>query len=415
MDQFDARLSRVLQADAERAVIPIDPVAIAVRAMATGRQQRRRRSWLIPVLAVVLLGASLLGGALLAGRVPVVPQPSPVQATPDPSTLAIVLRRVSGVDGTVDVIGVAVDGTQRVLRTLDPDDLRIDGTLSTFGAVSPQGDLAVAFAAARPQAGDRYVLVSLAEPDRVPVVVAHSGAISGSWSSTGWFAAISPEGGPGWSVDVTDPAGRTSRMGPLDLPGGGPELVWAADGSGLLVRVQGVGRHGIAPVDGGPVTTTIPHLAFRGPRFVAAGGRVLLACLDCPNGPAIRVVPPGGDAAAPDWLPSPAPIEGTPVDASFASDDTSLWILFRQPAALVLARVPEPGRVEMIATIPINPATEFASLEALAADDSLISIGHSLADGRDSRRTIVRPATGLMTSISDPILGFVSWPLDQDD
>jgi hypothetical protein len=266
MDTFEVRLAGVLRADAERAVVPIDAAAIADAAVHGQTRRIRRRPWLLPAVAALLVAGSLIGGALLVGSGPdrqtsVVP-PGPV----DPAPLAIVLRRTSGPEGDVAVVGLTPSGPERLLRTLDSDEGLDRLTYSTFGHVSPRGDLAVSVAAGQDVRPGGYALLSLADPDLAPVVMDAGQIIGGRWSPTGRFGAMAPGAGVDWQIDVVDPGAETRRIGPLDLPGGGPEIVWAADGSGLLVRVEATGGHGIAPVDGGPVQSTIPHLSFSGAR-----------------------------------------------------------------------------------------------------------------------------------------------------
>jgi hypothetical protein len=162
----------------------------------------------------------------------------------------------------------------------------------------------------------------------------------------------------------------------------------------------------------GRVQSTIPHLSFAGARYVAAGGRELLACLDCPSGPELRIRQPGVVAATtPDWLPDALTAWGVPVDVSFASDDVSLWILFRQPSAAVLARASGRGRLELVASVPIDPDTTYAFLGRLAADDSLLTISLMWVDPDAVATIVIDPATGGAVTTSDTVVGVVTDPV----
>lgn len=426
MDPFELRLAGVLRADAERAVIAIDAVAIADEAMrAPARPRGHRRTWLLPALAAALLAASMLGGTLLLGSAPDRADSGPVPLTPGDGTAAILLRLAPEPWGSVEVVALRSSGGEQVLRTLTPADLTDGGWFSPLGAVSEHGALAV-------QVGrNRFALLSLTDVDRPFVTMPYQPVIGGRWSPTDLFATVSTTAGF-WMMQAVDLDGAVREFGPIGLPGGGPEIIWAADGSGLLTPTEegrspsGIPyrRYAIARVDGAPTLPGVPELSFgSGRRYVAAGGRTLDVCVsDCGQRltPSVWVSEPnddggfGGGEVAPD--PPDAP--GALVDASFAADDRSIWMLFDRTRSgardVVLARQLELGGLTIVATAPIDPATTHIWFDGFAADDSRIGIGHWITGADDRTVTIVDPATGRALTTRDTVIGYVTDPEPSD-
>ena len=107
------------------------------------------------------------------------------------------------------------------------------------------------------------MLVDLRDPARRPQFVQYTQVIGGSWSGTGWFATVTPGTHSGFSIDIVDAnAGTTGTLGgAIRLPGGGPDLIWAADGSGLLAnepRDSDQIKFGIQPRDGSGFPSRCP-------------------------------------------------------------------------------------------------------------------------------------------------------------
>lgn len=417
MDPFELRLATVLRADAERAVIDIDAVAIADEAMRAPGLRGRRRSWLLPAVVAALLGASLLGGALLSGSAPDRAEIGPLPMTPGDGTMAVLLRLAAEPWGSVEVVGLRPGGAEQVLRTLTPFDLPDGGWFSPTGHVSERGALAVHVGR------NKFALMSLVRPERPMVTIAYQPVIGGRWSPTDLFATISTAPGT-WSIRAVGLDGTAREFGPIRLPGGGPDIVWAADGSGILTVLESgtsasglpFHRYAIAPIDDGPNLPDVPDLSFGwGRRYVAEGGRTLDVCTDrCSlrSTPSIWVSEPndrggfGGGEVLPDDVP------GTLVDASFAAGDGSIWMLFDRTTDgvrdVVLGRLPESGSLSIVATISVDPATEHVWFDAFAADDSLIGVGHWVTGGDDRVVTIVDPATGRSVTTGDTVIGYLT-------
>ena len=79
---------------------------------------------------------------------------------------------------------------------------------------------------------------------------ANLGGIGPSWGPTGLVAASL--GGNGDGVVVADPKTHTTRIVSMrgGLVGGGPYIVWSADGSGIVGSTES-GAYDVVPVDGG--------------------------------------------------------------------------------------------------------------------------------------------------------------------
>lgn len=110
-DPFEVRLAAVLRDDAQRAVVRVDVVDLATRAMATGPRPKARRWFLLPVVALLLLGAGIVAGRLIPTNDP--PRfPEGFQPTGAMSTARVDAAAATLADGRVLVVG----GWQR-LRT----------------------------------------------------------------------------------------------------------------------------------------------------------------------------------------------------------------------------------------------------------------------------------------------------------
>ena len=233
-------------------------------------------------MLVVALAATVayVGSRLLAPHLP-----------GDPAPRGAIFLRASGdaSEGDVDIVAVAPDGQERVVRRLDSSTLE-SGVFATYGSVSQDGWVAVGSSlglAPRGVGAQQWALVDLARPDRGPTFVPYQPVIGGAWGPNGLFATTRPESGPLGSIQVVDAATGSiiSRLN-LHLPGGGPDLIWAADGSGLVhvSELSGSEEYVIARLDGGPATGSIPRLAPRlGAQWLAPGGATLAVCTagDC--------------------------------------------------------------------------------------------------------------------------------------
>jgi hypothetical protein len=183
-------------------------------------------------------------------------------------------------------------------------------------------------------------------------------------------------------------------------------------------------RYGIAQTDdGGTVLTGVPKLSFTlGSRYVAIGGRTLTTCVEAcgkfstPSVWVSRLDPGSGGLGGGEWIVDPAALPGTLVEASFASDDTTVWMLFDRAdgdrRSAVLAKAHEDGRLDMVASVDIDPRTTYLWFQGFAPDDSLIGIGHWITGDDDLEVTILDPATGASTVTRDTVIGFVTGPLE---
>lgn len=249
---FESLLTGQLRAYAESGVRPIDRFAIAEETIAGGRTMPRwRRGWgvasmrgnrvLIPLLVGLLL-AALAGGAFLVG--------SRLQApkTLQDTGVSIFVRRDDGPEPGVSIVAVRTDGSEVLVRKVPDSIVPRSGRLYEWGTVSGSGWLALAMDAN----GWPMVLIDLGDEQAKPWVIeeANTGGIGPRWGPSGLVAADA--GGNGSSVVIADPTAHTTRIVSMrgGLVGGGPSIVWTADGSGI-VGATGSGTYDTVPLDGG--------------------------------------------------------------------------------------------------------------------------------------------------------------------
>ena len=123
------------------------------------------------------------------------------------------------------------------------------GKLWEWGTVSESGWLAIG------SEKDPWpmILIDLRREDSTPWVVseANTGGIGPRWGPTGLVAADS--GGNGSSVVIADPDSHSTRIISIGgLIGGGPSIVWAADGTGIVGSTGGT--YHVKPIDGGSLS-----------------------------------------------------------------------------------------------------------------------------------------------------------------
>jgi hypothetical protein len=178
------------------------------------------------------------------------------------------------------------------------------------------------------------------------------------------------------SIDVVDPrTGATTGLGTLSLFGGGPSIVWASDGSGILD-----GR-GIRPLTGGidiPVDPTARFLDRR----VGAGGATVQVCAAtdlgdvCPKGLAIRVFSLSGDAV--EWYTARTNPNDEPANAIFAADGRSLLVTFlrrtSQGRQAVVVRMDAPDHKVELGAVGIAADGWNPSIGAVDPDDTAFPI-----------------------------------------
>jgi hypothetical protein len=372
---FEAALAGQLRQYAEAGVRPIDGFAIAEATIAAGARQPRLafvfggRAAALALLALLLL--AMVGALLLLaiGR-----QPAPLVG---PGYAAIVLRpNADAPDADIDVIAVQPDGQERVVRRLSAALLPDDRVLETFGSVSQDGWVAVGTHVG-PDDSPAWALVDLIDPARTPRLVPYQPVIGGAWGPNGLFATTEPGVTDGFRITVVEAGtGVTTSLGPLNLPGGGPDIIWAADGSGVVVRVdEGSDQNtfAIARVDGGSSEPGVPRLAPRlMNRYIAPGGTALQL-------PIRTVQTRDAQGNAIDWYAdelAPASL----LDASFSADGRSIWMLFDRldgPSHVaVIARASAPRDVQVVRTVELGSGVSTMWFSGLAPDDSSIAIGY---------------------------------------
>lgn len=429
---FESLLSRQLRAYAETGVRPVDRYAIAEATIASGARGGLRRrlgdvrtGWRArPALAMLaLLALLVIAGAMLilAGGKPREPLP-PVQGYE-----SIFLRASSDLPSQgVDIVALRPDRLERLIKHLGPWTGPADQSFLPSGSLSQDGWVAVNEPTA--VGTDTWALMDLAHPGRDALMVRAQAGVSGAWSPNGLFASLIPDHRDCCVAQVTDPrAGVTTPLGGVALPGGGPEFMWAADGSGILTGY--FDAFAIKPAVGGPSIPGVPKLAPQRARWVAPGGATFDGCSSWCGGDAQgRVWVRDSNGSRVQWYSGElAPARA--VDASFAADGRSIWLLLDRTDGAdhvaVLARLEAPGQARVVATADLGPGVAALWFEGFAADDSSIAIRHWLGkigddttSGQvtDGPTTIIDTHSGTTIAHGDRFIGFVpasvaeAWP-----
>jgi hypothetical protein len=317
----------------------------------------------------------------------------------------------------VDVGVESPDGDSRLVRHVNNSELPDGWTLSSYGTVSSTGWLALS---AQSTGAFGWVFVDLLSADRPPRLV--SGITDGGrWGPTDLFALSLNGGRPA----VIDPmTGEVTEIPNAKLPGGHPDIIWSADGAGLLAS-EGGSFGGISevdgssniqprtwrltPLDGSADQPGVPALDPYGTtRYVTEGGSwltigacgsVLDMCL--PNGQLMdgtlqnRVVVADAAGNSTTWYDDDLP-GARLMQSDFSFDGSSIWLLLERTGAsgaeLVLARVATPRELQIIATVPIAEPPPDVTLEGggfqvsffasmwLSPDDELVRISASRTD-----------------------------------
>ena len=371
---------------------------------------------LVALLALALVGSALLVGSFLA-KPPMLPRSG---------YDAIFLRAASDAPGAdVDIFAVRPDGAERLVKRLTASLLSDGRDFSIYGSVSQDGWIAVATQVGSTRGSDAWALIDLADPTRVPRLVPYQPVIGGAWGPRGLFAT--EDLGSLGTIEVVDAATGTKRTLPgLHLPGGGPDIIWAADGSGLLVvgpnDTADLRDYAIVQIDGSRAIAGVPALAPRlQSRWVAPGGLTLDACetgtscLDAAPGGTASISGPGGVR---EWYAgelAPARL----LDASFSADGRSIWLLLDRVAGTkhvaVVAHADSPGAVKVVGTADLGEDVALMWFRGFAPDDSAIAIGHwtgTLGGQTSVAPVTVMPMPGTKSSAhSGNLIGFVPAPV----
>jgi hypothetical protein len=264
---FEAGLARDLVALADGEIRPFDVRSITER---TVGQRRARplgipsipRRWALPLL-LALLGAALAAG-LIAGQVV-----RPVRAD---TFHGVLIRgagdRSGGSDtASVDVVLADPDGSERIVRRIHAPHIGADvSSIQSAGAVSPSGWL-ILYPGRQVRLGTDGALtwavafVDLTDPTKPPLLVPGHGAMGPRFGPDG-LVGIPAEDGTVRVLDLDRPDEPERRIDGVAYVGGGPEIVWAADGSGFLAQDR-AGVWGVRPLDGGPFRPGFPRTASR--------------------------------------------------------------------------------------------------------------------------------------------------------
>jgi hypothetical protein len=187
-----------------------------------------------------------------------------------------------------------------------------------------------------------------------------------------------------WSaITIVDPrTGHTTPLGSVLLFGGGPSIVWAADGSGILDG----GR--LRPADGSPDVQIPAGLSFTDPR-VGAGGVTVEICdptIDgrCTgaSGPTVRVLDLASRATR--WYDD-ADTTIMPTDATFAADGTSVLVMFERTEGsrrtAIVGRLTGPGRgYQVLATYVLPDGGYHPAFGWVSPDDELFALNWWVGD-----------------------------------
>ena len=148
----------------------------------------------------------------------------------------------------MSLVAVRPDGGERLLRHLSDSEVAAGGPLSEWGNVSESGWIALGI--------DKFggpwpmILVDLRDTESEPWVIdeASLGGIDPRWGPNGQVAAMIDFE----SLVLADPEAHTTSVMSMQgygLVGGGPSIVWTADGRGI-VGSTGTGAYEVVPIDG---------------------------------------------------------------------------------------------------------------------------------------------------------------------
>ncbi|MEO7664664.1 MAG: hypothetical protein ABIV26_06015 [Candidatus Limnocylindrales bacterium] len=398
----------------------------------------------LAIIAVVLVGPGGRGPAVTNAPSP--PASSSPSATTSPTTAPdtteatavpgaapwelMTLRMDPVVPEMIDVVLVRPSGESRLLRRIPT---ALDGAeypLEQYGAVAPDGSLAIGTTSSGQLPVAAYGLFDLAHASRDPLVVPVPPVISGQFSRDGLFALSSARthSPTGWmEIDVVDPrTGATTALGKVGLFGGGPSIVWASDGSGILDS----GR--LQPAIGGADVDIDPDLTFLD-RRLGMGASTVEVCdpalpgASCPirGNASVQVHSLAG--AIVTWWQSANPND-VPVAASFGADGQKLLVTFDRIVDgvhhAIVSRLDSPMRRTDLADVPLPADAWEPGLVLISPDDSMATIGW-WQGSKDNPGFVAAAALVELDGERLPVpegsvLGFVpgpaaeSWPALQD-
>lgn len=410
-DSFEQRLAGELERYVAAAVDPTPAAEIAAVAMRprtlVGRARnlsRPRRFLLLGLAAALLVPAAYIGASNLrppapdqANLVEPLPTDQP-RSTSVPSprgpsgSVSVFVRRDDGPGTGVSVFAVRPDGGEVLVRKVPDSIVPGRGTLGEWGAVSESGWLALGVEV---NGGPwPMVLADLGNKDAAPWVIdeASLGAIGPRWGPTGLVAADT--GSNGGSVVIADPEAHTTRIVSMrgGLVGGGPTIVWSADGSGIVGSASS-GAYDTVPIDGSdprpgvsgvfdPRGTYGPGLAEL--RLCAAG----TGCQGGDDGRIERIEIDG--SATTIWQKSGS---DRALAASFGSRAGEYWLSVDHDNGRQVALVHlQDGRLVTVATVNRDVDWKYVDAPTEAPDGSAVAVG--VVKVGDKLATILVPLGG---------------------
>lgn len=304
LDSFEQRIAGGLERYVAPAVDPKPATEIAEVAMrprgpvARARNASRpRRFLLLGLAAAFLVPAAYIGAMSTRPPAPDLvtqvqpsrtddPRPTAAPSGPAPvEDLSIFVRRDDTPEPGVSILAVRPDGNEVLVRHVPDSVVPRPGRVSEWGTVSRSGWLALGV---ERQGGPwPMILIDLGDEQATPWVIdaANLGAIGPRWGPTGLVAADA--GGLGSRLVIADPETRATRTVSMGrLVGGGPSIVWTADGSGI-VGSTGIGTYQTVPIDGGAPSPGVgqvydPRGGYYGPGMAEL--RICSSGTDCPSG-----------------------------------------------------------------------------------------------------------------------------------
>jgi hypothetical protein len=336
--EFERRLAEELARYAAPAHDPRTIAAVAATAMLAGRP----RSWSAPWSRRTVLGIAAL---LLLGLAIALAAAANVLRTATPDAYRAVVTRP--VDGGLEVVLADADGHERVLRHLTPEGLGLEPSyvLDGAGTVSQRGWLEIFAYVSHPADSNGItrsgvsVLVDLADTAKASIIVPGNGFTGGRWGPDGQYALYcgyppdcgqvplgEPNIGSAHAARVLDPEkGASSEIivTHVQLHGGGPEIVWAADGSGFLTRSP---SWGVNPLDSGPYVKGVPKVLSRwwAPTPLGSDHPTEVSNIDEPG--VTTEISYEGER-----------IRAAPVAEQFSADGQAIWQLWRRCPIPVLS------------------------------------------------------------------------------
>jgi hypothetical protein len=252
------------------------------------------------------------------------------------------------------------------------------------------------------------ILVDLRHADATPWVIheASTGGIGPRWGPAGLIAADA--GGNGSRVVIVDPATHSTRIVSMrggGLVGGGPSIVWAADGNGIVGTTEG-GAYQIVPIDGSDPRPGIgkifdPRGAY-GPAM--AGFRICSPDMHCPGGDDGRIerVELEGSART-IWRQTD---NDRALGAGFGARDDEYWLLLDHDSGrqVTLAHSHD-GRQDTVATV--NRDSDWQDISApFVAPDQATAVLWTYADAQPG--AVLVPLSGVPASFhAGQFAGFV--------